>query len=189
MYRRQKIINRFGSMQQPGGIGTAVEWHEPDESIATMFGFKRFFTLENQICKALFQLAQRPPKQWKQFKGKVIRRDREQTLSGACQSALYAAAFALQAANTRAAGNHVIQGSGAQITKRVQRRIWDQQPSGIHAWVVQPMNIHDEVMCPIAKDKIKIVKKIVDETVESFKDKVPLIAMDWHVGITSWADK
>ena len=186
---RQKITDTFCSMRQPGGIGTAVEWNEPAESIATMFGFKRFFILENQICKALFKLAQRPPKQWKQYKGKVIRRDREQSISGACRSALYAAAFTLQGANTRAAGNHVIQGSGAEITKHVQRSIWDIQPSGVYAWIVQPMNIHDEIMCPVKHGHEKKVQEQVDTVVESYKSTVPLIKMDWHVDLTSWADK
>jgi hypothetical protein len=186
---RKKVFDMFCSMRQPGGIGTKVEWHEPEDSIKTMFGFERFFTLENQICKALFQLARKTPKDWKKFKGKVIRRDKVQSIVGACQSALYAAAFTLQAANMRAAGNHVIQGSGAEITKYVQRKIWDVQPSGVGKWLVQPMNIHDEVMCPVAEEKTKTVKKIVEEAVEHFREPVPLISMDWHIGIKTWADK
>lgn len=186
---RKRIINMFQSMRQPGGIGTAVEWHEPEEYIESMFGFRRWFTLENQICKTLFHLARKPPKHLRGLKGKVVRRDREQTVSGAIQSALYAAAFALQATVTRAAGNHVIQSSGAQVTKKVQRRIWDLQPSGVGSWIVQPMNIHDEIMCPTVPDKVDEVKRIVDETVGSFRAAVPLIKMEWHIGLTSWADK
>jgi len=184
---RKKVFDMFCSMRQPGGIGTAVKWHEPADSIETMFGFKRYFTLENQICKSLYQLARRPPGEWKRHKGKVTRKDREQTVAGACQSALYAAAFTIQAANMRAAGNHVIQGSGAQITKVVQRKIWDLQPSGIHKWVVQPMNVHDELMCPTSK--ADEVSKIVKETVDSFKSKVPLISIEWHDNMASWANK
>jgi hypothetical protein len=186
---RKKIINMFQSMRQPGGIGTKVEWHEPEEYIESMFGFRRWFTLENQICKTLFNLAQKPPKHLRGYKDKVVRRDREQTISGAVQSALYAAAFALQASVTRAAGNHVIQSSGAQVTKKVQRRIWDMQPSGIGPWIVQPMNIHDEIMCPTSPGKTEEVKRVVDETVQSFKSAVPLIKMEWHTNLKTWADK
>lgn len=186
---RQKIIDMFQSMKQPRGIGTAIEWAEPEESISSMFGFKRYFTLENQIVKTLFNLAQKLPKQLKKYKAKVVRRDREQTISGAIQSALYAAAFALQATVTRAAGNHVIQSSGAQITKRVQRKVWDIQPSGVGPWLVQPMNIHDELMCPTAPAKVNEVKEAVDETVESFRDVVPLISMKWDTDLETWADK
>ena len=186
---RQKIINMFQSMKQIGGIGTAIEWNDPVEYIASMFGFRRYFILETQICKTLFKLAQKPPKHLRMYKGKVVRRDREQTVSGATQSALYAAAFSLQATVTRAAGNHVIQSSGAQITKKVQREIWDIQPKGIGPWVVQPLNGHDEIMCPTDSEKISDVKEIVKKVVEGFRPTVPLIKMKWKNNLKTWADK
>jgi DNA polymerase I-like protein with 3'-5' exonuclease and polymerase domains len=179
----------FQSMKQAGGVGTAIEWNDPAEYIESMFGFRRYFTLETQVSKTLFNLARRPPKHLRGIKGKVMRRDREQTTSGAVMSALYAAAFALQASVTRAAGNHVIQSSGAQITKKVQRNIWDIQPHGVSEWLVQPMNIHDEIMCPTHPSKTDELKKVVDLTVESFREKVPLIKMEWETGLKSWADK
>jgi hypothetical protein len=186
---RKKIFDMFCSMRQPGGLGTKVEWHEPSEYIESLFGFRRYFTLENQIVKTLFQLANEPPKDWLKINIKVIRRDREQTASGALRSALFAAAFAQQAANMRAAANHVIQSSGAQITKRVQRNVWDIQPGGINLWRVQPINIHDEVLSPTHPDFIDQVKQVVDQTVESFREKVPLIKMEWKSHLSSWADK
>jgi transcription termination factor NusB len=177
------------SMRQPGGIGTKVEWAEPDEYIESLLGFKRYFTMENQIVKALFNLANDPPKEWLRMNIKVTRRDREQSAGGALRSALFAAAFAQQSANMRAAANHVIQSSGAQITKRVQRNIWDIQPSGINPWRVQPINIHDEVLSPTHPDFVNQVKEVVDKTVESFREKVPLIKMDWKSNLKNWADK
>lgn len=187
---RKKVEEAFCSMRQKGGIGTKIEWHEPKDYMESMFGFRRYFTLENQICKALFTLANNPPKEWLKLKLRVQRRaDRIQTMGGATQSALYAAAFAQQAANMRAANNHLIQSSGAEITKAVQRKIWDIQPSGINNWIVQPMNIHDEIMCPVAYGYEEKVKKIVNDTVESFRPKVPLIKMDWKIGLKSWGDK
>ena len=60
-------------------------------------------------------------------------------------SALYGAAFGLQGSNTRSAGNHAIQSTGAIITKELQTGIWGFQPVGIHQWVVRPMNVHDEL--------------------------------------------
>ncbi len=186
---RRKIFDLFCSMKQENGIGTAIKWNEPEESIASMFGFKRYFTLENQICKTLFNLARRPPKLWKLVTGTVTRRERKQTMSGATQSALYAAAFALQSSNMRAAGNHVIQSSGAQITKRVQRKIWDIQSSGIHKWNVIPINMHDEIMVPVVSDKVDAVQKIVNKTVKEFKEKVPLLELGWGTNLQTWADK
>jgi hypothetical protein len=186
---RQRIVAMFQSMRQVGGIGSAVEWHEPADFIESMFGFRRYFTLENRIAKALFELAQSPPAGWKAVKVKVYRRDREQTATGAVQSALYGAAFALQQANTRAAANHVIQSSGATITKHVQRRIWDIQPPGVNPWIVQPMNIHDEIMCPTDPAHTEQVATAVAETVESYRAKVPLIKIEWETAMASWAEK
>jgi hypothetical protein len=186
---RMRVFNKFCSMRQPGGIGSRVEWHEPDDYIESMLGFPRYFTLENQICKALFDLANRPPPQWRETKIRVVRRDREQTIGGAVQSALYAAAFAMQAANMRAAANHEIQSTGATITKDVQRGIWDLQPYGVHEWKVQPMNIHDEIMCPAKPDMVSQVREVVTRKVDSYKPKIPLIEIDWSDKLGSWADK
>lgn len=185
---REKIYNNFCSMRQPGGIGSAVEWHKPAE-YAEAFEFKRYFTLENKICKALFDLAQDPPKKWKDVRVKVRRRERLQTASGSCQSALFAAAFNIQAQNMRAAANHEIQSRGAQITKAVQRRIWDIQPSGVHCWIIQTLNVHDEVHTVTRPEHVDHIAEVVDETVKSFLDRVPLLQIEWNKKEQTWADK
>lgn len=187
--RRQEIYNDFCSMRQPNGIGTQVVWHDPKDYVESMFGFRRYFTLENLICKHLYTLANDLPKELANVNIKVNRRERVQTASGAVQSALYACAFSIQASNMRAAGNHIIQSSGATITKTLQRKIWDLQPCGIHSWIVQPMNIHDEVMCPVKEGHEEKVTQVVHETVESFRERVPLIGIDWKVNIPSWGAK
>jgi DNA polymerase I-like protein with 3'-5' exonuclease and polymerase domains len=176
-------------MRQPGGIGTKVEWHEPADYVESLFGFRRYFTLENQICKALFTLAEDPPKRWQGLNIKVVRRDREQSACGALRSALFAAAFAVQAANMRAAGNHVIQSSGAQLCKMLQRRLWNLQPSGINRWRIQPLNVHDEIMCPTVSEKIPEVRQIVKTFINDHKKDVPLLEIDWSDKLTTWADK
>ena len=186
---RQKVFDDFCSMRQPQGIGTAVEWHEPKDFVESMFGFRRYFTLENNICRILFHLAEKPPEHWTQIKQKVIRRDREQTASGAMRSALFACAFQIQAANMRAAANHKIQSSGGSITKDLQNEIWTLQPQGIHPWIVMPLNIHDEVACPTAKGYEHVIKETVDNFNEKLKERVPLISMKWETHATSWAEK
>jgi intein/homing endonuclease len=185
----QGLFNHNCSMRQPGGLGSKVEWHEPADYIESLFGFRRYFTLENRIAKTLFTLAQDPPKDWTRLKLKVTRRDREQTVSGACMSALYGAAFSIQAAAMRAACNHRIQSSGAQVTKKLQRRIWDIQPSGVGDWLVEPLNIHDEVNSVDHQSVVGAVDGVVHETVESFRETVPLIKMIWKKGIKTWAEK
>lgn len=185
---RQKVFDAFCSMRQEGGIGSKVTWRTPAEFVESLFGFRRWFTLENKVCEYLFSLANKPPDELKNVKIKVVRRDREQTASGALQSSLYAAAFGIQAANMRAAANHVIQSSGAQITKKTQARIWDLQPAGSHEWIVQPMNVHDEILCPTKDGYQDQVKNIVDSTVEEFRQTVPLLSIGWQ-DMGTWADK
>lgn len=186
---RKKIFDMFCSMRQPGGIGSSVEWHDPAEFIESKMGFRRYFTLENQICRALFELAEKPPKAWQQYKMKVIRRDRIQTTVGAVRSALYAAAFAVQASCMRAAANHEIQSFGAIITKMVQRKVWDIQPPGITKWLVRPLNVHDELQCPHDPSVRELVTSTVKNAVESVRNKVQLIKIDWKDKLSSWADK
>jgi len=186
---RQNIIERFCSMRQPNGAN--VEWHVPDDKIESLLGFPRYFTLENSICKALYDLAEKPPTEWKAVRVKVVRMLHKgmQTAMGACRSALYGAAFGLQGSNMRAAANHVIQSTGAGITKRLQRRIWDHQPAGVSEFVVAPLNIHDEVMCVVDPKLSNTLSETVKETVESYRHIVPLIAIDWSANLKSWASK
>lgn len=186
----QKRVNeQFQSMKQPGGIGSRVEWHEPADKIESLLGFPRYFTLENKICKALFELGEKPPRAWKDLKIKIVRRDRQQFVEGATRSALFGAAFSIQSSSMRAARNHEIQSSGAQITKLVQRKIWDLQPNGVSPWLVQNFNVHDEIMAVVHPSISIQVKKIVRDAVESVRVKVPLIKLEWTIGMNSWADK
>lgn len=187
--KRNMYADMFCSMRQPNGIGTKVEWHEPKDFIETLYGFKRYFTLENRVCKLLYELAQKPPENWKNIKLKVRRRDRDQTAGGAAQSALYAAAFALQAANMRAAGNHVIQGTGAQLTKMLQEELWSLQPSGINDWQIMLLNIHDEIMSPSVPALQDGKQQIVESFIEKHRSKVPLIGMKWMKNLNSWGEK
>lgn len=180
----------FCSMKQPGGVGSAVIWEEPAEYVESFLKFRRYFTLENTIARALFDLARKPLSAWQRTDIKVMRRPgRIQTAGGAVSSALYGAAFGIQAANMRAAANHEIQSPGGQITKAVQRRVWDLQPASVHELVVAPMNIHDEIMCVTHPDYVKQVTEKVRTTVESFRPQVPLIGMSWFESMANWAEK
>lgn len=186
---RKKIIASFCTMVQAGGIGSKVEWHEPADYIESMLGFRRYFTLENKVAKALFHLAEDPPKDWFKLKIKVTRRDREQTPAGAVRSALFAAAFGIQAGNMRAAANHVIQSSGAGITKQLQCKIWTLQPVGACEWHVIPMNIHDEIMNPCLPRMVPFIQPIIDSFITQLRTYVPLAGIDWSNNLRTWADK
>jgi len=78
---------------------------------------------------------------------------------------------------------------GAEITKHVQRTIWDLQPVGVNDWQVAPMNIHDEIMCVTRLDMVSSVTQVVRDSVEHFRPYVPLIGMDWNEEMANWAEK
>jgi len=187
---QKRIVEMFCSMRQPDGIGHKVYWHEPSETIESLLGFPRFFTLENRICHELFTLAEEPPKEWLNIKVTVRRRDRDQTATGAVRSALFGAAFQIQSGNMRAAANHEIQATGAGITKVVQHKIWITfQPAGINEWHVMPMNIHDEILCPCMPEIQSQIEDLVKEEVKKFVPLIPLISIDWKSNMETWADK
>jgi hypothetical protein len=184
-------------------MGTKSYWRDPDDYIETVFGDRRYFTLENTLTKILFDLSEKPPASWTKFNEKVVRTKikqpdgtyfcRQQTAHGSTKSALLGAAFNMQNGIKRAAGNHLIQSVGARITKTVQSAIWGIQSPGINPWLVQPMNVHDEIMCPTYNGAdgavMQEVKRRVDEEVEKFRSKIPLIGMEWAPVLNSWADK
>ncbi len=185
---RQRVVSAFCSIKQSGGTGSKVEWEDPAEYVESLLGFRRYFVLENQIVKEVFALAENPPDAWKKLKIKVRRREREQSIGGAVQSALFGTAFQIQAGNMRAAANHEIQSSGAGITKYVQRRIWDCQPCGITPWMVQPMNVHDAIYTATHPVVAKQVEEVVFEAVESFRGRVPLIEFEYKP-MQDWSSK
>lgn len=188
---REKIYEDFAALRQPNGIGTKVEWVEPKDYIESFLGFRRYFTMEYRVIRALFEMANKPSDVMKALgkEIKVMRRDRFQTGSGAVNSALYGAAFNLQSAVMRTAANHRIQSPGGQINKYVQARVWDIQPRGIHDLIIAPLNFHDELMCPVMKGYEGRVEEVVNSAVEHFKSRVPLIKLEWKSCLKSWKDK
>lgn len=186
--KREEIAMRFCSMRQPKGIGTNVEWHEPAEYIDSLFGFKRYFTIENSICKALFDLANKVPKEIEsELKDvKVVRHLHRgaQTGRGALMSACFAAAFNIQAQNMRAACNHIIQSPEGYIAKEFQRTLWDEQPKGVNPWTIRTFNMHDELIA-VTNGRVNTTE-IRDEVMERFKQQIPLLAWEWDQK-NSWA--
>ena len=187
---RDKIFDMFCSMRQPNGLGTPVIWNDPAEFIESGLGFRRYYTLENQITKELFKLAEEPPKQWQDIKTKVQRRHEgaSQTVCGATRSAIFAAAFAVQAAAMRSAGNHEIQNLSGTINKILEKNLWDLQPSGYNDFQIMVMNVHDEVMAPCKPELVAKTKEVQEATLEEYRSLVPLMSMKWSE-LETWASK
>lgn len=186
---KDRNYESFCSMRQPGGIGKEVFWNEPKDYAESLNGFRRYFTLENKICRELFLLANDPPKDWKHIGGFCVRRDRTQKVSGAVKSAIFAAAFQIQAKNMRAAQNHRIQATGAIETKRLQVRLWRLQPVGAKKWRIQPFNVHDELMTPVLPELKGEVLQTVKDFVLERRSLIPLLKMDFVANMRTWADK
>ena len=89
----------------------------------------------------------------------------------------------------RAAGNHIIQSSGATMTKNLQRRLWDLQPAGVGNWRMQPMNSHDEILCNVSPEYVEDTKIVVTSFLDEHRKKIPLIGMIWKTHLKSWAEK
>ena len=188
---RKRVVDAFQSMKQIDG--RQIIWSEPANEVTSFLGFSRDFSLENNVCKALYDLAKSPPKEWRsdKIKVKVVRSMMKgvQTACGAVSSALFGAAFGLQASNTRAAANHEIQSPGGSITKDTQRGIWDLQPVGVHELIVACINVHDEVLVVSPTEYVDEIANIVKDKVESYRDRVPLIGMTWNKEMENWACK
>lgn len=166
----------------------AIKWADPADYVETLDGFRRYFTLENLVAKALYDLANDLPKAWRGFKGKVARRDRLQTASGAACSALYGAMFGILSANVRAAVNHKLQSLGATICKRAQRKVWDVQPHGVQPkMLVRPMQVHDEIMSATVPEAAEQATKAVTDAVDATRPMVPMVGLDWEANLDSWA--
>lgn len=185
---QEKDKENFAALHQ-SKLGGKIEWREPKEYVESFLGFRRYFTLEYKIMKCLYELATDPPDELKSIgRGiKVVRRDRLQTIAGATMSSLFGLAFSLQNKIFRAAMNHKIQSPGGQMTKELQGEIWTVQPSGVGKWLVMPMNIHDELEAPCDPSVISLVRDKVKAKIEKFRERVPLINMDWEMYKHSWS--
>lgn len=188
---RDQVQEMFQPLRQEGGIGTNIEWVEPKEYVESFLGFRRYYTLEYKIVRAIIDLAQDLPKEWKDDDVKVVRSEKrgEQKAWGALSSALYGAGFGIAERIVRASANHQIQSPGAELTKDTQVAIWSLQPVGVHEFNVAPMNVHDEVISVTKPEFVKPQSEIVQEKVESYRDKVPLIGMKWCLDMANWAEK
>lgn len=189
---RERRALQFCSMRQPGGIGTKVEWHEPEDYAESILGFRRYFTIENNVCRFLFKLANKLPdsisKNPDLKKTRVVRNPERgaQTIVGAVQSALYAAAFNIQASNMRAACNHYIQSPGGEICKEFQRALWDEQPVGVSNFRIRVYNVHDELLS--VTDGTVDTFAVRDKVINYYRQYIPLLQWEW-AEMNSWGDK
>jgi hypothetical protein len=187
---QQLVTDSLTALVQPEAHGPII-WKEPQEYVSSFMGFRRYFTLEYSIIRALYAMANNPSDNLQSLGlgTKVVRRDRVQSAFGATVSAIYALAFNLQSQILRAGVNHRIQSPGGQSTKELEYEIWCVQPRGIHEWLVQPLNIHDEIQCPCHPSVVDRVTDVVNAKVSQLQRLIPMVSMKWKTNLKNWGEK
>ena len=187
---REANTQQFQALHQPAG-GGAISWREPTEYVESFLKFRRYFTVEIEVMRALYHLANNLPEDLVELgqKVKVMRRDRVQTASGACCSALYGAAFGIQGQIQRSAGNHLIQSVGGQMIKELQAILINKyQKRGIHSWAFIPFNVHDELQCSHLPDFTEDLTQEIKKYENSYQEKLPMFKMEWFPDAKNWAE-
>ena len=183
-------IEKFEAIVQPS-LGGKVFWKEPQDYVESFLGYKRYFTVEIEVMRALFDLATKMPSDLKEVGRhiKVTRRDREQTATGACCSALYGSAFAVNGQIQRAAGNHEIQSPEGQIIKAQQVRMFNKfQPRGIKPFEIYGINVHDELQWVHKPEIVDELEKEVKLFEAEYKNILPMFEMEWFKDVKNWSE-
>ncbi len=184
---RRKVFEMFCSMRQTGGIGIEGRVARAGRLHREHLRVPAVLHAREHDLQGLFSTWPRtPPKHWRDLKVKVVRRDRQQTAAGAVQSALFGAAFQIQAGNMRAAANHVIQSAGATVTKHLQRQDLGHPAGGRPPVRGAPHERPRRAPGPVpSRSTSTSSTTVVHDTVESFRPRVPLIGIDWGNGLGS----
>lgn len=200
-YPHMKSTRQFvtASLQCLSSEEGRIHVTRPDQdSIKSLFGYTRSFEIEMSVIRTIVDAMEFMRTQansetgspaYKMLKQhKVIRKkDKEQTLLGACLSALYGGAFSLQGKIQRAALNHLIQSAGRTCTLRVQKRIWDDvQPVGVSEFLVKLMSVHDEIVTVSKPEYAKPIEQAVYAEMHALTEQVPLLSLDWATDVGSW---
>lgn len=194
---KKHIEDRFSAIRREpeGGMG----YREPEKKyIESIFGFRRYFNTEFKLQKMLFEIVnelfdktvENPFINEIQGDEERIIRDtknyREQSMSGALASAIIGACYSIGNGVIRASNNHLIQSAGRTITVGLQEALWEQQPVGIHPFVIRPMSVHDEVASVTSPDLVEPTSEVVVKKLDEQCDIIPLLQMTWGRHLDSW---
>lgn len=171
--------------------GESFKLVEGKPYVESMLGFKRHYRIEQKLIKSIWALIKDHPQWWDESEIECLRKQKKgtQKIGNALMSSLFGFMFSLQNSMIRTAMNHQIQSTGGQLTKELQVRLWELQPSGYSNWVVRELNIHDEVMAvcdnQVTADKTKV---IVNDFIKEYQELIPLLGMNW-ANINGWCEK
>lgn len=185
----EKLDAAFNTLSVESFETAAEDVASMKDSIESVFGFKRFFSFEKMVCQYLISAhgLDREVRQELARLGltgeEIVRSDwkGKQSIDKALTSARFGAVLAIQQAVFRAAGNHLIQSPGAELTKKLMARVFLR-------FGVACMNVHDELLLPASEGSFEEIGREVKEFLKEERKLVPSLGMDW-VKMFRWSDK
>jgi len=161
-----------------GSVGKMKDYSE------NIFGSRRYISFEKYFADFLWSQTDKIAAVAKGDEEKILRRKEKgkQKMVQAIRSACLGAASGLQKAVYRQLGNYPIQSSGAELTKKLMRKIWNQ-------FHVPMMNIHDEIVIPSGYEECyEDIKKTIYSFLIEYRKVIPHLNMEWERAQT-WGEK
>lgn len=186
----KKAEKKFCTLNPDSWFSCRADVDKMATRVENCFGYTRNFEFEKLLCQlfvsdeGIERTAQKECERLKIEEEKIVRKKEkgEQLIFRSILSARLGAILNIQSAVFRAAGNHIVQSSGAQMTKKLMGAIWKRKKVAL-------MNVHDEVnISPEYSDEYEEIKKIVEEFLESQRSLIPTLSMSWDK-MSVWADK
>ena len=187
---RNKTFDAFCSMRQPAGIGSAVVWADARRVHRNLPGLPPLLHPGKQNLQGPLRPGPQPAEALAALQGQGrAPRPRADGRRGRGQSPSTGPRSRCRPPTCGRRPTTRFRVPGAEITKSVQRQLWDLQPAGIHPLRLAPLNVHDELMVVAMPEFVTDITASVREVVEVFRGQVPLIGMTWFEGMDNWAEK
>lgn len=157
---------------------------EMKEDVCSLFGTKRKFIFEKIFCQYLIstKLESLVPED---LRKEIITRQKkkgEQTVDRSIISSRFGAVMEIQQSVYRMGGNHIIQSTGADLTKKLMEALWKK-------FRIPMMNIHDEIIVPSGYEHSFLeINEVVQKKIEEFRKVIPSLLMEWKK-LNFWSEK
>lgn len=149
-------------------------------AVTDLLGFERRFDFEAAVADALWRMGSDNLSGIPRG-GSVVRTKEKgpQTIEGAVKSALLGGAIAIQQAVSRQVCNSPVQSAGANLTKILMARLWNELRVPI-------LNVHDELISPAAPTAR--THEIVKEFLQEYRARVKSLNIEIRP-ISVWSEK
>jgi len=150
-------------------------------AVLDLLGYERRFDFESQVADALWRLGSGGLVTGRQ--GMVTRTKEKgaQTLDNAVKSGLLGGAIAIQQAVSRQVCNSPVQSMGANLTKILMARLWNE-------FRVPIFQCHDEVLIPSRDIEHTQIRRIQNDFLTKYRSLVPSLNIN-IIALDRWSDK